>query len=48
MKKILTVLTVLTAMSSKAFANPACAVCTVAIAGSLTIATKLGVDECIV
>ena len=48
MKKILTVLAFLSAFTSKAFANPACAVCTVAIAGSLTIATKLGVDECIV
>ena len=48
MKKILAVLAVLSAISSKALANPACAVCTVAIAGSLTIATKLGVDECIV
>lgn len=32
----------------KAFANPACAVCTVAIAGSLTVAKKLGLDECVI
>lgn len=48
MKKLLYCLGLFMALSSKALANPACAVCTVAIAGSLTIATKLGVDECIV
>ena len=33
---------------SRAMANPACPVCTVAIVGSLTIARKLGVDDSIV
>jgi len=33
---------------SESFANPACAVCTVAIGGGLWIAQKLGVDNCVV
>lgn len=48
MKLLLWTFAFLTAMAGKAFANPACAVCTVAIAGSLTIARKLGVDDCVV
>lgn len=32
----------------KSFANPACAVCTVAIGASLSIARKLGVSDSIV
>ena len=39
---------VLLAISSKALANPACAVCTVAIGASLSIARNLGVDDCVV
>ncbi len=48
MKKIGMVLGLFFVLCAKAFANPACAVCTVAIAGSLTLARKLGVDDCIV
>ena len=48
MKALLLSLGMIFAVVGKAFANPACAVCTVAIAGSLTIATKLGVDASIV
>ena len=33
------------ALSSRAFANPACAVCTVAIGASLSIARKMGVKD---
>ena len=36
------------AMSSKVLANPACAVCTVAVGASLEIARYYGVDDCIV
>ena len=35
-------------LSGKVFANPACAVCTVAIGASLSIARNLGVDDCVV
>lgn len=35
-------------LSAKALANPACAVCTVAIGASLSIARKMGVDDCVV
>ncbi|MBE6453182.1 MAG: hypothetical protein E7012_06835 [Alphaproteobacteria bacterium] len=35
-------------MSSKAFANPACAVCTVAVGASLEIARRYGVDDCVI
>ena len=35
-------------LSLPAFANPACVVCTVAIGASLSIAEKLGVDNCVV
>lgn len=34
--------------ATKAFANPACAVCTIAVGASLTIARKLGVDDSVV
>lgn len=47
MKKILyTLIAFLT--TGKALANPACAVCTVAIGASLEIARRLGVDDCVV
>ena len=48
MKSLFFVLGLMVSFVNKSFANPACAVCTVAIAGSLTIARKLGVDDCIV
>ena len=48
MKKLLLSLGILFATVGKAFANPACPVCTVAIVGSLTLARKLGVDDSIV
>ena len=35
----------LTAAGTKAFANPACAVCTVAVGASLEIARRMGVDD---
>ncbi len=35
-------------MTARALANPACAVCTVAIGASLEIARKLGIDDTIV
>ncbi|MDD3668732.1 MAG: hypothetical protein PHX68_00310 [Alphaproteobacteria bacterium] len=34
--------------SFKAAANPACAVCTVAVGASLMIARRLGIDDCVV
>lgn len=34
--------------ASSAYANPACAVCTVAVGASLEIARWLGVDDCVV
>ena len=36
------------AFVTPALANPACAVCTVAVGASLEIARKLGVDDCVV
>ena len=48
MKKLLYVLSALIALPRAAMANPACAVCTVAIGASLGIARKLGVDDNIV
>ncbi|MBO5997226.1 MAG: hypothetical protein J6P93_01710 [Alphaproteobacteria bacterium] len=48
MKVLLLSLGMIFAAMSKAFANPACPVCTVAIVGSLTLARKLGVDDSIV
>ncbi len=47
MLKLLTAFVTLFA-SKSVWANPACAVCTVAIGASLTIARKLGVDDCVV
>lgn len=44
MKKLLTVLFG-SVMTGSAFANPACAVCTVAIGATLTISRKLGVCD---
>ncbi|MFV0626645.1 MAG: hypothetical protein ACK5N8_04790 [Alphaproteobacteria bacterium] len=35
-------------LTTQAFANPACAVCTVAVGASLEIARRLGVDDCVV
>ena len=35
-------------LTSRTLANPACVVCTVAIGASLSIARKLGVDDCVV
>lgn len=35
-------------LSAKAFANPACVVCTVAIGASLSVARAFGVDDCVV
>lgn len=35
-------------LSTKVLANPACAVCTVAIGASLSVARKLGVSDCVV
>lgn len=48
MKKLVLFLTAWLSFSSAAFANPACAVCTVAIGASLEIARKLGVADAIV
>lgn len=39
---------ILLAISSKALANPACAVCTVAVGASLEIARRYGVDDSVV
>lgn len=36
------------AFSAKAFANPACAVCTIAVGASLEIARRFGVDDSVV
>ncbi len=35
-------------VSKSVWANPACAVCTVAIGASLSVARRLGVDDCVV
>ena len=48
MKKLLYVLSAFVALPRAAMANPACAVCTVAIGASLEIARHLGVDDNIV
>ena len=47
MFKILSVLSVL-GLSGRALANPACAVCTVAIGASLSLARKMGVEDVVV
>lgn len=46
MKKLLLMLSLLS--TKGVLANPACAVCTVAVATSLTLAKKLGLDDCVV
>lgn len=48
MKKILLPLSTLFMLPNNLFANPACAICTVAIGASLGIAQKLGVADSIV
>lgn len=48
MKKIILSLMALLAIPSQTFANPACAVCTVAIGASIGIARKLGIEDSIV
>lgn len=50
MMKIFTVITALTAafFSKAAFANPACAVCTVAVGATLGISRKLGIDDTVI
>ena len=45
---VLLSLALLLALSGKALANPACAVCTVAVGASLEIARHYGVDDCVV
>ncbi|MBE6445677.1 MAG: hypothetical protein E7019_06505 [Alphaproteobacteria bacterium] len=45
---VLLSLALLLALSGKALANPACAVCTVAVGASLEIARYYGVDDCVV
>ena len=44
---LLSLLTVLL-ISAEAFANPACAVCTIAVGASLEVARRLGVDDSVV
>lgn len=39
---------IIIASATNAYANPACAVCTVAVGASLEIARSLGVDDCVV
>ena len=41
-------LAILLVLTSSAYANPACAVCTVAVGASLEIARQLGVDDSVV
>ncbi len=41
-------LLLLLALTTEAFANPACAVCTIAVGASLEIARNLGVDDSVV
>lgn len=48
MKKILLGATALSALPTTLLANPACAVCTVAIGASLEIARRLGVEDAVV
>lgn len=47
MKKYL-VLLIGALLSVKSYANPACAVCTVAIGASLSLARTFGVDDCVI
>ena len=48
MKSFLLIMVMAAALPVKALANPACAVCTVAIGASLSIARKMGVEDSIV
>ena len=48
MRFLVSLVTTLVAFCSKAMANPACAVCTVAVGASLEIARRLGVDDGVV
>ena len=48
MKSFLLIMVMTAALPVKALANPACAVCTVAIGASLSIARKMGVEDSIV
>ncbi len=48
MKFLMIFLLSLVSFLGKAFANPACAVCTVAVGASLGIARKMGVDDSVV
>ena len=48
MKFLMAFLLSLVSCLGKAFANPACAVCTVAVGASLGIARKMGVDDSVV
>lgn len=48
MKKIILTLLILVSSATKALANPACAVCTIAIGASLGLARELGVEDAIV
>ncbi len=45
---ILLSMAILLGLTTKALANPACAVCTVAVGASLEIARHYGVDDCVV
>ncbi len=45
---VLLILTILLIGTAKAWANPACAVCTVAVGASLEIARRYGVDDAVV
>ena len=44
---ILLSMAILLGLTTKALANPACAVCTVAVGASLEIARHYGVDDCV-
>lgn len=48
MRSILLVFALFSFYCKSAFANPACAVCTVAIGASLSVARAFGVDDCVV
>ena len=48
MKSFLLIMVMAAALPVKALANPACAVCTVAIGASLSVARKMGVEDSIV
>ena len=48
MKSFLLIMVMTAALPVKALANPACAVCTVAIGASLSVARKMGVEDSIV